>query len=139
MSPKRCHVYLAAMDPATREHFIFECTAPAAEPFRDWIRNFNTLRGCLFQANRPKRRRNAKVEIQTKPTDLTKINLPQPPDIALAMTTIWRLPGTATTADAQSAMESNLTTDSDVCDRQRINLADFPLPHRKPNGQRVAS
>jgi hypothetical protein len=125
MSPKRAHVYLSAYDLTNREHFIFECTAPAAEPFRDWKRDFTTLRGCLFQASRPKRRRNAQVEILTKPCDLTKITLPLPPDVALAMAVIWRLPQTACSSRALNSIEAAIDTDADVADRMRICPADF--------------
>lgn len=131
MSPKRAHVYVSAYSPHNREHFLFECTAAAAEPFRDWIRANNTLRGCLFQASRPKRRRNAAVEILTKPADLTQINLPQPPDIAKAMTVIWRIPATASELSRVNDIECAIDTDSDVTDRMRFCKADGLTPPRK--------
>jgi hypothetical protein len=129
MSPKRAHVYLSAWDPQSREHFIFECTANAAEPFRDWKRSANTLRGCLFQASRPKRRRNAQVEILTKPCDLTKISLPSPPDVARAMAVIWRLPQTACASSPIDSVEHAIDTDSHVTNRMRLCPADFAPAH----------
>lgn len=134
MSPKRAHVYLSAYDLVSREHFIFECTAPAAEPFRDWKRDFSTLRGCMFQASRPKRRRNAQVEILTKPCDLTKISLPSPPDVAGAMAVIWRLPQTACSSRHLNSVDAAIDTNSDVANRMRICPADFAptaTQHRK--------
>lgn len=132
MSPKRAHVYLSAYDLVSRDHFIFECTTLASEPFRDWKRDFNTLRGCMFQASRPKRRRNSQVEILTKPCDLTKISLPSPPDVAAAMAVIWRLPQTGCSSHALNSVEHSIDTDSDVANRMRINPADFAPVARDP-------
>lgn len=129
MSPKRAHVYISAYQLETREHFIFECTAAAAEPFHEWKRANNGLRGCLFQASRPKRRRNAQVEILCRPYDLTKINLPQPPDIARAMAVIWRLPGAAVYSQPHDDVEHSIDTDSEMTNRMRINPADFAPSH----------
>lgn len=125
MSPGRAHVYLSAIDPATRDHFIFECTATAAVPLQAWMQTYQTLRGCFFQASRPKRRRNAKVEIICKPADQTKITLPQPPDIPRAMSTIWNLPGAA--VQAQGALNSSpqIVAKTDEIDRMRFNPADL--------------
>lgn len=133
MSPKRSHVYVSAFNVTNREHFIFECTATAAEPFREWKRTTDTLRGCLFQASRPKRRRNAQVEILTKPCDLTKISLPSPPDVAAAMAVIWRLPQTACSSQSQNDIEHMIDTASDVANRMRFNPADGIGP-RVPAG-----
>jgi len=90
--PFRWHAYLTAYDPKTRDHFIFECTAHAAMAFTDYRSAHGTLRGCYFQAVRPKRGKNSKVEIATKPADIQKINLPEPPDLIKAMSVIWQLP-----------------------------------------------
>jgi len=124
LSPARAHCYLAAMDPATRDHFLFECTAKAAVPFQDWIATYKTLRGCFFQAQRPKRRRNSAVEILCKPADLTKITLPLPPDVPLAMCVIWQLPGTSVQSDGALNSIPLTTIQSDVTDRMRFNDAD---------------
>jgi hypothetical protein len=136
MSPKRAHCYLSAMDPATRDHFLFECTAAAALPFSDWIATYGTLRGCLFQASRPKRRRNAKVEILTKPADLSKISLPPAPDIAAAMSVIWQIPGSAIQHNDAIDMIPAMTIASDKVNRMRINEADFQkaTSYRRGNG-----
>jgi hypothetical protein len=53
----------------------------------------------MFQASRWRQTPNGRVLIQTKPADLTKIILPQPPNIIAALSIIWHLPlpATATT------------------------------------------
>jgi len=134
MSPSRAHCYLSAMDPATREHFLFECTAAAALPFRDWVATYGTLKGCLFQAIRPKRRRNSKVEILTKPADLSKITLPPAPDIAKAMSVIWQIPGASVKRDGAFASIPRVSADSAEVDRMRLNPADFPKATSNASG-----
>src|SRR5574337_489773 len=54
LQPRRTHVYLSALDPKTRDHFIFECTAHAAQVFIEYRERNNTLRGCYFCASRPR-------------------------------------------------------------------------------------
>ena len=90
--PFRFHAYVAAFDPKSHEHFIFECTANAAKSFENYRAAHSTLRGCYFQACRTKRGKNAKVDIATKPADLTNFTLPQEPDLIKALSVIWRLP-----------------------------------------------
>lgn len=134
MSPSRAHCYLSAMDPATRDHFIFESTAGAAQPFADWIATYGTLRGCYFQAVRPKRRRNSKVEIICKPADLTKITLPAPPDIPIAMCTIWQIPGASVQSAGDSSSSPMIEPDSRQINRQRLCPADFNIPNAAHKG-----
>jgi len=69
-------------------------------PFEDWYTAHKTLRGCLFTALRPKRQKNAKVEITTAAIDLTKITLPDEPDIPKIMAQIWQLPAQGITETA---------------------------------------
>jgi len=125
MSPTRAHCYVSAYDPGTKDHFLFECTAAAAFPFRDWIATYGTLRGCMFHASRPKRRRNSKVEILTKPCDLTKIVLPNPPDVPLAMTVIWQIPGTAIKPHGAIDGTAAIAPSRDIIDHMRLNPADL--------------
>ncbi len=129
LSPSRSHCYLTAIDCTTREHFLFECTALAAVPFTIYRDSYHTLRGCLFQASRPKRRRNAKVEILCKPADLTKITLPQPPDIPRAMAVIWQLPGTAVKSDGALNSSPQFTIHRPTADLQRLCPSDQEPTH----------
>jgi hypothetical protein len=92
MMPYRIHVYVSCFDPKTREHYLYESTSNAAKSFEEHKKAFGTLRGCMFQAERPKQTRNGKVVIMTKPADLTKISLPEPPNLIRAMSVIWNIP-----------------------------------------------
>lgn len=91
----RTHVYVSAFDAKTREHFIFECTANAAKAFVDYRDSAPTLRGCLFNATRPKCAPNSKVVIETTTANLSRVTIPNPPDLARALAVIWRLPQSA--------------------------------------------
>jgi len=137
LMPSRPHCYLSAIEQGTREHFLFECTAKAALPFKIWLQTYPTLRGCFFTASRPKRRRNAQVEILCKPFDLSTIQLPMPPDIARAMSVIWQLPTTA--LEPSSAIDSvqELKIDPTTMNRMRLNPADG-LPKPSPSNGKGA-
>lgn len=88
----RTHVYVSCFDRNTHEHFIFECTANAAKPFQEYVQATGSLRGCLFQATRPKGGPNSKVVIVTNTANLAKNPIPAAPDVALCLAVIWRLP-----------------------------------------------
>jgi hypothetical protein len=90
--PYRIHVYVSCFDPKDREHFVLEITANAAKSFEEFKESYKTLRGCFFEASRPKKTRNGKVCIITKPADLTKFKLPDPPDLIRVLCTVWNLP-----------------------------------------------
>lgn len=92
---KRWHGYLAAYNAVNRTPFIFEFTQRAAVAFQQYFEAHGTLRGCAFQASRPKPGPNTRVEIITKPADLNKWPIPQPPNLIRAMSVIWRLPTSA--------------------------------------------
>jgi hypothetical protein len=79
-------------DPKTHSHFLFECTEHAARAFDEYQKAAGTLRGCWFSATRPKGTPNGKVCIVTRPADLTRVNLPAPPNMILTLSVIWRLP-----------------------------------------------
>lgn len=88
----RWHAYLSAYNPKDQLHFIFECTAQAAQSFIRFRKEFNALRGCLFEAYRWKHARNGRVIIKCVPGGLPVVALPEPPDLARVMAIIWRLP-----------------------------------------------
>ena len=91
----RPHLYLGAFDAKKREHFIFECTVHAGKVFQEYFAAAGTLRGCIFNATRPKCTPNAKVAIITHAADLSKTFLPEAPDVVAALSVIWRLPRAA--------------------------------------------
>ena len=108
----RTHVYVSAFDAKKREHFLFECTAMAAKPLAEYRDANTSLRGCIFYASRPKGTKNAKVAIETNTANLTKFQLPNAPDIALALAVIWRLPRPAITATPTSHAERTQAGDA---------------------------
>lgn len=90
--PYRWHAYMAAYDPKIPLHFIFECTAQSAEAFTTYRAAYETLRGCHFRAHRMNSRANGRIVIQTQAADLTKFNLPQPPELTKCLAILWSLP-----------------------------------------------
>jgi len=108
--PYRTHVYVSAFDTRSRDHFIFECTAHAAKPLEDYFDATGTLRGCTFRASRPKGLKNSKVVIETAPANLTKITIPNPPDLILALSTIWRLPTSGLRSSKNTSKTKRITT-----------------------------
>jgi len=120
--PSRWHAYVACWDPRTQETFIFETTAKGAQPLENYRDSFGTLRGCLFLAARPKRRKNAKVEIATKTADLTRITLPPPIDIMRAMAVIWQIPANACSTPSAEHSTPTVQTDPAVMHRMRSEL-----------------
>lgn len=89
--PFRWHAYMSAWETKSALHFIFEVTAQATEAFVAYRQNQGTLRGCLFQAKRWRERPNGRVLIQTKPAELAKLNLPEPPNLESALAILWNL------------------------------------------------
>ena len=133
-APSRWHCYLTLHEDKTHDHFIFECTGKAALPLIEWRDTHHTLRGTLLIASRPKRRRNARVEIILKPYDLTGVMLPTPPDLKKAMAVIWQIPGAAVETDGAINQTNRMVTDNAVLDAQRLNAADGngkPRPRKK--------
>ncbi len=90
--PWRWHGYLSAMQSQTHLHFIFEFTAQAADTFREYHSLHQTLRGCIFDAERMHHRPNGRVILQVKPGDLAALNLPKQPDLESCMRIIWHCP-----------------------------------------------
>jgi len=88
----RWHAYLSAFNPDDQLHFIFECTANAAQAFADYHDEHKSLRACLFEAYRWKHARNGRVIVKCTPSGIHSAALPQPPDLYRVMSIIWRLP-----------------------------------------------
>jgi hypothetical protein len=112
--PYRSHVYISAFDNRTHEHFLFECTAHAAKPFAEYAKAVGTLRGCAFQATRPKGAKNSKVVITTATANLGKINLPDPPDIVKALCVIWRIPTPTHACTTKAFISATMEPDETV-------------------------
>lgn len=90
--PFRFHAYFAAFDSLKSLHFIFEVTAQAAEAFTAYRDTYHTIRGCQFEARRQTPKPNGRVLIRTRPADLTKLVLPEPPDVIKCLSVLWDLP-----------------------------------------------
>jgi len=104
----RSHVYVSAFDAKKREHFIFECTTHAAKIFKEYHDAAGTLRGCIFNASRPKATPNGKVCIITHAADLSKTILPAAPDVVAALAVIWRLPRKAIDQTPEAACATRI-------------------------------
>lgn len=105
----RWHAYVAALDISSNEHFIFECTAAAAEIFAAHRDKYGSLRGCHFRAERTSKTPNGRVLLRTKPANLANINLPDAPDVAAALAHIWNIPKSDTDADRTIRNQPKLT------------------------------
>lgn len=90
--PWSWHSYVAAYDHVAKLHFLFESTARASEPFKQYRDANGTIRGCLFKAQRTHQRANAQVRIETRPADLEKYQLPDPPNVENLLSIIWGFP-----------------------------------------------
>lgn len=88
----RWHAYLSAYNPDDQLHFIFECTAQAAQTFAAYRQEHQTLRCCHFEAYRWKHTRNGRVIIKCQRSAIQSAALPNAPDLARIMAIIWRLP-----------------------------------------------
>lgn len=89
--PYRWHAYLSAWEPETALHFLFECTAQAAQNFVDFREKHHTLCGCYFMATRWKSSPNGRVLIRTKPDDVPGRRIPGPPDLIACLSTLWNI------------------------------------------------
>jgi len=99
--PYRWHAYFSAWEPLTALHFLFECTAQAAEHFVQYRDAHGSLRGCLFQATRWRQAPNGRVLIQTKPDDMRDRRMPAGPDLIAVLSVLWNLPTTELKQDGR--------------------------------------
>lgn len=117
--PYRTHVYVSAFAPKAGEHFIFECTAHAAKPLAEYRAATDTLRGCIFNAIRPKGHKNAQVVIETNTANLGRLHLPSAPNLILALSVIWRLPLTGLAIEHQRHHSPEVKTRKAPLDQMR--------------------
>jgi len=117
------HSYLSAYDHAAKLHFLFESTARATEAFVQYREAHDVLRGCLFRAQRTQLRANARVYIETRPADLEKYSLPNPPDLTKILAIIWNLPDAVLAKGRRIKNVPNLTPEEEALEqiRRRIN------------------
>ncbi len=132
-TPTRWHCYLSVLQSGSHDHFIFECTGKAALPLIDWRDENGTLRGALMTAFRPKRRRNARVEIILKPYDISQLKFPKAPDLIRAMSVIWQLPETALETPHAENTVPKIQVDPVIIAKQRGEL---PKTNNKPRSRK---
>jgi len=87
----RWHGYLLVYLDTVSEIIIFEMTAISSRAFKEYYERYATLRGCAFKAERQNGRPNGRVLIQTKPGDMTRVNLPEDMDIRKLLCHIWNI------------------------------------------------
>lgn len=126
--PYRTHVYVSVFDSKTQDHFLFECTAAAAKPLEAYKEATGTLRGCIMHAQRPKGFKNAKVVIQTNTANLARVTLPEPPNMILALSVIWRLPLTGLAIEDHSKQGHRAHAQSAPINRMRNQPDNQPEP-----------
>jgi len=126
--PYRTHCYVSAYEHKTREHFIFECTAHAAKPFAEQYQDAGTLRGCIFNATRPKGLKNSKVCILINTTFKSNSSLPEPPNVILALSVIWRLPLTGLAIEHQRFRSPEIRTVREPLSAMRNQPDNMPDP-----------
>lgn len=90
--PYRWHAYCSAFVPQTSLHFLFECTAQAADHLVQYRRAYDTLRGCQFTAYRWQSRPNGRVIIKTEQSAFAQDTLPKAPDLLKVLAVLWQLP-----------------------------------------------
>lgn len=99
------------MNCKTGEHFLFEMTAQAAEPFTEYHEQHGTLRGCHFQASRLGHHHNGRVLVQCKPADLSQTKLPDAPDLIACLCHIWNVPTPDVRIDGQLKQADRIRLD----------------------------
>jgi len=90
----RWHGYLAAVSTDTFQHFLFEFTAKAGDPFKNYLLQYLNIRACQFRAFRPSGKSNGRVSISCRRLDETKLRLPDPPNVRRILCHIWNIPYT---------------------------------------------
>lgn len=90
--PFRWHGYIAAMLLPSREHVIFEYTAPHAQTFRQYLDEFQSLRGAHITARRIAPYPNARTTIAIRPAGPNAPTLYPEPNLAAILCAIWQVP-----------------------------------------------
>jgi hypothetical protein len=107
-TPYRWHAYISAIDLPKHLHYLFECTAAAADAFVKYAAEHETLRGCVFSAKRSSTRMNARVEIETRLYTGPDRDLPPEADVVTALARLWNIPITQILTPASRQTQRNL-------------------------------
>jgi hypothetical protein len=117
--PYRTHVYVACVEKRTRDHVVFECTAFAAKAFQEYFEKMKSLRGCIFNARRHKNSPNSKVIIETNTVNLTRVDIPSPPDIIRILCTVWHIPMQKSTEHKKDSSSAEILSREDLVAQMR--------------------
>lgn len=90
----RWHGYLAAVSTDSYQHFLFEFTAKAGDPFKNYLLQYNEIRACQFKSYRPSGKTNGRINISCRRLDETRLRLPDPPNVKRILCHIWNIPYT---------------------------------------------
>lgn len=90
--PYRWHAYLSAFQPPKALHFLYECTALAAEVLVAYRAKHSTLRTCIFEAYRWRNALNGRVMLRCEPIPYPHNDLPAAPDLEAVLAILWQLP-----------------------------------------------
>lgn len=90
-SSRRWHGWVSLMQMPTLEHVIFEMTAAACDPLKNYALIHQTLRACSIRATRPSDRTNGRVVIETRLVDETRYRIPEPFNVRLVLCHIWNV------------------------------------------------
>lgn len=112
--PYRWHAYLTAYLPPKALHFLYECTAPAAEVFVAYRNDRQHLRGCVFEAYRWRSARNGRVMLRCEPHPNDTIHLPPPPIIENVLAILWQLPKTNVKPTEDRYLGREIAVDTDL-------------------------
>lgn len=115
--PYRWHSYLAGYNPNTRERFLVEITADVAEKLEQAREQNGTLRGLVVTLDRPTRRPNGRVRVQTRTWDKPQCDIPACPDVAQALCVIWSIPTNAPRISHAGMQGDTLRLDPDLLAR----------------------
>lgn len=116
--PYRWHSYCSAYNPDSGIHFIYECTALAAEVLVAFRKRFSTLRGCSFYAYRWRKAPNGRVILKCDDVLHPEIALPTAPDLQRLMAIIWQLPLDNVSSNGRCGLGQNVQTDPSAPNRQ---------------------
>ncbi len=91
-SPWRWHGWVGAYNPKLQQHALFEMTAQATDPFKDYRLANATIRGAKFTATRPSHRVNGRLMIVLAACNLAGVTLPAAPHVMAVLSILWNIP-----------------------------------------------
>lgn len=130
--PSRWHAYLSAWNPPKALHFLYECTAGAAQVLVDYRNTHEQLRSCVFEAYRWRNARNGRVMLRCEPHPDQRHPLPPAPNLEHVLSILWQLPkdNVKPTDDRYLGREIDVNPKLPTL-REALNRQENP--HAKPN------